>query len=164
MRVFFDTEFPSVHSDALDMISAGFVAENGDELYLEISDFDRDACSTFVLDTVLPLLDAPPENVVPLWAFGDRLAQWLRAFNAPIELVCDFAGDKMLIQHFADEAICGLPHPVKVHVWQPNPAFEYRLSNIADQFWSMPQNMAMQHHALFDARCLKHTFFAMKKT
>ena len=158
MKVFFDTEFPCIYSTTLDLISAGFIADDGRELYLEIADFDHEACSTFVLDTVLPLLDAPKENVIPIKQFGLRLVEWLNAFDAPVELVCDFDDDRRLVEHFSATALAQLTYPPKWLVWAPNPSFEYKCANISDEFWSAPQNIAMQHHALFDARCLRHVF------
>lgn len=55
MKIFFDTEFTDFQNGKL--ISAGFVTEAGREFYVELTDTLRERdCTTFVLDTVLPLL------------------------------------------------------------------------------------------------------------
>jgi hypothetical protein len=58
MLIFLDTEFTSF--DHPELISMGLVGEDGREFYAERTDYQRDACSDFVLETVLPLLGRVP--------------------------------------------------------------------------------------------------------
>lgn len=63
MRIFLDTEFTDlvgvVHDPAL--ISIGLVTEDGrSSFYVELTNnYTEDVCSYFVIQNVLPLLDAP---------------------------------------------------------------------------------------------------------
>ena len=56
MRIFFDTEFSGLNSDPR-LLSIGFVADNGNELYIElIEGWTVEKCSSWVQEHVLPLL------------------------------------------------------------------------------------------------------------
>ena len=61
MIVYFDTEFTSLDFSLtfeMKLISAGFVAENGQEFYFELLDnYQKSDCSGFVIDNVLPHLN-----------------------------------------------------------------------------------------------------------
>lgn len=100
MKIYYDTEFTTLDGNVdWDMISAGFVAENGREWYMEITDFLREDCSDFVVETVLPLLgkgDLLPERMAGVH-FGWRFANWLSEFGENIELVSDTTCDWWLI-------------------------------------------------------------------
>jgi hypothetical protein len=58
-HVFFDTELTDLLTPQL--ISIGLVAQNGDELYLELLDVSNAECSDFVGAVVLPFLDQPQQ-------------------------------------------------------------------------------------------------------
>lgn len=154
MRIFFDTEFTTLQADAnVYLISAGFVAEDGQrEFYAEITDFPREACSQFVREVVLPLLDAPTEQRFTEAMFGMHLVEWLNEFDEPVDLFCDSSHDWNLVADAIREARSGLRHPLKAFVAQSDSPdaldAEYR-------FWQQPENKGRQHHALFDARCLR---------
>lgn len=100
MRIYFDTELPSLDSPRQDMISAGFVAEDGREFYVEITDFRREDCSDFVVQTVLPLLgkgDVLPQCIAGSH-FAWRFCNWLDALNAPeFSLISDSTIDWWLV-------------------------------------------------------------------
>lgn len=55
MLIFVDTEFTSLEEPYL--ISAGLVAADGQELYIEFAGVSQMLCSLFVQETVWPLLD-----------------------------------------------------------------------------------------------------------
>lgn len=156
MRIYFDTEFTTL--DALaenELISAGFVAENGREWYVELTDFRYSECSPFVREAVLPLLGEP--GVVHLTAeeFGPRLSAWLSAFGEPIDLVTDYPGDWYLLNDYARFSHKSMNYPVRAQIWQRSgePAVEEILSEAEVAFWL--QYPGKQHHALYDARRLK---------
>lgn len=85
IRVFYDTEFTTPGRDG-DLISIGCVTENytnadgrraHDRLYIEILDYDRSSMSSFVEQTVLPLLSLHnPERLTRDQA-AVRVTQWL---------------------------------------------------------------------------------------
>lgn len=154
MRIFFDTEFTTLQADAdAYLISAGFVSEDGNhELYAEITDFPRHNCSPFVREEVLPLLDAPAEQRFTEIMFAIRLVEWLNEFNDPLELFSDSPMDWNLLADTIREVRSDLAHSIKFLVTrQDSPdavETEYR-------FWQQPENIGKQHHALYDARCLR---------
>lgn len=161
MRIFFDTEFTTLQADAdAYLISAGFVSEDGDhEFYAEITDFPRHDCSPFVREVVLPLLDAPAEQRFTEIMFAIRLVEWLNEFDEPIELFSDSPTDWNLLADAVREVRSDLAHSIKFFVTrQESPdarETEYR-------FWQQPENKGKQHHALYDARCLRLTLLALE--
>lgn len=90
MKVYFDTEFVSLWRP--EMMSAGFAAEDGKTLYIEVP-FDPFYLSRFSSDVVRPLLEDRP--LVPAVA-AEKVREFLRQYDAP-ELVCDFIGDWWLL-------------------------------------------------------------------
>jgi hypothetical protein len=158
MRIFYDTEFTSL--DGLvdwDMISAGFVTENGEEWYVEITDFLREDCSEFVVDNVLPLLgkgDKIPERMSRTH-FAWRLCNWLEKFGEPINLISDAACDWSLVNGYCHAEFRTLPFKVQGQIWQRSerPSIKQALEKVEAEFWKA--NLGMQHHALYDARRLK---------
>ncbi len=158
MRIYYDTEFTSL--DGLvdwDMISAGFVAADGQELYIEITDFLEENCSEFVVETVLPLLgqgDRIPVRM-PSTHFAWRLCNWLESFGEPIQLVSDSAIDWNVVHGYCYAEFSSFPVKVQGQVWQPSEAIEVQsvLESAEIEFWNA--NPGMMHHALYDARRLK---------
>jgi len=67
MLVFLDTEFTQFA--APDLISIALVAEDGREFYGERSDYNRESCSAFVVETVVPLLGRVPGAASTVHAF-----------------------------------------------------------------------------------------------
>lgn len=154
MRIFFDTEFTTLQADAdVYLVSAGFITEDGDrEFYAEITNFPRNECSQFVREVVLPLLDAPDDQRMTEHVFAFNLVAWLDEFDEPIDLFSDSPMDWNLIADAIREARGVLRHPLKAYVARiesPDALeTEYR-------FWQQPGNKGKQHHAMFDARCLR---------
>lgn len=156
MRIYYDTEFTSLDGNIdWDMISAGFVAEDGREWYAEIEDFNLAECSQFVVDTVLPLLGQHPAERIPGKQFGARFGQWLATFQEDIELISDARCDWWLIYSMADQALQQLPYRVQNRTWQPidDVQIQSALQEGEARFWT--ENPGRQHHALFDARRLR---------
>lgn len=156
MRIYFDTEFTTM--DALaecELISAGFVAEDGREWYAELTDFRTSECSAFVHERVLPQLGAPGTLRLTSDEIGPRLAEWLATFGEPIDLVTDYAGDWYLLNDYARFSFKALPNQVRGQVWQrlEHPLVVPALIEAEAGFWST--HPGRQHHALYDARRLK---------
>ena len=87
MKLFLDTEFTDFVDSEL--ISIGIVDENGREFYAELTDFRREACSGFVVDTVLPLLGQYSASLVGTKHYvSHRLAEWLAEYRETGATVC----------------------------------------------------------------------------
>lgn len=156
MRIYYDTEFTSLDGNVDgDMISAGFVTDDGREWYAEITDFNRNECSPFVVETVLPLLGRVPAEHMSGDHFDARFAHWLASFEEDIELVSDSGCDWFLVNGMAYLALQELPRRVQGRVWQrtDDVVVLAELDQIEASFWLA--NPGMQHHALLDARRLK---------
>jgi len=54
-KIFFDLEFTGLNQNA-DIISAGFVSENNEELYIEFNDYDINKCDNWVREYVIARL------------------------------------------------------------------------------------------------------------
>lgn len=158
MRIYYDTEFTSLDGNVdWELISAGFVTEDGQEWYAEITDFPHENCSEFVQENVLPLLGqggVGPERMAGD-EFAGRLCAWLRTFSAPIELISDAACDWALVNGYCYTEFRTLEHKVEGKLWFPSERqiTRLRLSKAESDFWDA--NRGMQHHALFDARRLR---------
>ena len=154
-RIYYDTEFTSLGVGA-QLISAGFISECGQSWYAEITNFERERCTAFVLEAVLPLLDARPEQQFSAAQFGSALAAWLADFADEIELVSDYSGDWYQIEGLAGENLRVLPHRVYPRVWKRSADKHIRLElELAESsFWHLRPKR--QHHALEDARRLEY--------
>ncbi len=139
--VFVDSEFTSLAEPRL--ISFAAVADDGARFYTELSDWPRDACSQFVRDTVLPLLDG---DFVPHPVAADEFARWLeaRAAEAPVTLVSDSGFDRWAV---AD--LLGREDLPPGCAWQRVPIHYEQLDAAVGSLG------LRRHHALDDARALR---------
>lgn len=157
IKIFFDTEFSSLVASDVYLISAGFISEDGKhEFYEEINSIPLHECSQFVKDVVIPLLDAPESKRVSLALFGAHLVEWLNSFDEPVTLVTDYAGDWLLVREAIGDLYSELKHSVKGMA-------VYCGANTVDveeHFWSRYENQGKQHHAMYDARCLRECWLA----
>lgn len=158
MKIYYDTEFTSLDGLAdRDMISAGFVAEDGREWYIEITDFLREDCSPFVVDTVLPLLgkgDRIPERLAGMH-FAWRLGNWLESFGQPITLISDSSCDWHLLNSYCYSEFSTLPFKIRMEVWKHSENLDIQrvVNDVEAAFWAA--HPGMMHHALYDTRRLK---------
>ena len=151
MKVFFDTEFTSfgLNSD-MKLISAGFVAENGEEFYFElINHYEECECSSFVHEAVLPHLNSKKHGMYEA-EVRLRFKHWIDSLNETIELCSDAIGyDWGLVIELIDQHD-GWPKklsrkPISANSHETQQGFEL-------YFESNPE--AIRHHALWDARAL----------
>lgn len=160
MLIFLDTEFTDFVRP--DLISIALVSEDGREFYAERTDYHRDACSSFVRETVLTLLDRVPGAVCSRAELTLRLRDWFETLSEPATIIYDFEGDWLLLAN----AYLGRYHrqpPAnvgdKLHLDSytiTHPVFEQAQSRIHTQ--DMPP-----HHALADARALMAGYRAWYK-
>ncbi len=155
MRIFLDTEFTDlvgiIHETKL--ISAGLVADDGQECYVELLDqYDRDECSDFVHEAVLPHL-RPEKHGLRAPEAAARIKAWIEAFGEPVEIVTDSPGyDFGLVANLLRDHDCwpaNLPPamPKRVDPTNVDPGIER---------YFQYQPMAIRHHAGWDARALAY--------
>lgn len=160
MLVFLDTEFTEFVRP--DLISIALVSEDGREFYAERTDYHRDACSDFVRETVLTLLDRVPGATCNRSELTLRLRDWFEALPEPATIIYDLEGDWLLLA----DAYLGSDHrqpPAnvgdKLHLDSyaiTHPVFQRALNHIYTQDWP-------PHHALADARALMAGYRAWHK-
>lgn len=156
MQIYFDTEFTHLEGTAeRELISAGFVSEDGREWYAEISDFNRALCSPFVVSTVLPLLEENTETALTAEMFGYRLSTWLGSFGEDVELIADHSADWELLTKYISAHLAAPPCRIRGTVWQPPNDESQRIQMLEAELRFWFANPRKQHHALFDARRLK---------
>lgn len=101
MLIFLDTEF----SDFIDceLISIGMVSEDGQhECYLEVQDFDRAKCNSFVQSAVWSQLGKFDDAKVSKQALPARLRDWFATLPRGITLACDSQHDRDLLADALD--------------------------------------------------------------
>lgn len=147
MLIFLDTEF----TDFIDceLISIGMVAEDGQyEFYAELTDYNKDICSHFVLDAVVPHLGKIPGASCTRNELTQRLWQWFATLPENVQIATELITDVELLWDALSE---GLPENLDKSVFNLRPLFEDPSFNTAvtryheefDHPW---------HHALHDAK------------
>ena len=93
MLIFLDTEFTDFAHGKL--ISIGFAAENGQQLYLESEEFSVSECSEFVREMVLPLLSKGVDVLCDKNRLKSRILDWFSKFRdlGGVVVVYDYDGD-----------------------------------------------------------------------
>ena len=151
MKVFFDSEFTGLTSDPR-LISIGMVAEDGQELYIELKDGWTEAkCSRWVLEHVVPML-GKGEQLARREA-GPLIMSWLSAVASHTMILCDTDWDSTLLTQLLDE--CGIvrtDYQLELLVFSGKAA--------ANQFEEMKREYFVihpvkQHHALNDAHAFR---------
>lgn len=155
-RLFFDCEFTDLRNSA-SLISAGFITQSGDPFYVELSDYQEEACNDFVKATVLPLLSLPPVSTADFIA---SLTAWLLPLGKDLLFISDSEWDRrILAKSFALQSFA-LPS---------NWAFQKAPDNFSSGLQRTMFNDEMeafflrnpdqkQHHALTDARAIRQAY------
>ena len=153
MKIFLDTEFTYLGGIEHDikLISAGLVAEDGSECYVElVGHYDESECSDFVHEAVLPHLK-PEKHGLPAPEAAAKIKAWIEAFGEPVEIMTDSPGydfgllSDLLRDHDAWPANLPTATPRRVDPTNIDPGIER---------YFQYQPMAIRHHALWDARAL----------
>ncbi len=101
MDIHVDTEFTSLSDPRL--IAIGAVAGESRSFYGIVSDFPRRACTRFVIEHVLPVLDAnPADATLPHDALAHAFCDWLAGLAASgnrscrlfVDDECDFGAKR----------------------------------------------------------------------
>lgn len=146
MIVFLDTEYTDPIQ--IDLISIGMVSEDGRaEFYTERDDYRADDCNAFVKSAVLPLLDAPPANVVSRDELATRLLEWFATLPRRIIIGCDDRTDYELLI----DALDGQVPPNLAGIKDVRPLIDKTAFHAAACRYHQ-QPGCPWHHALHDAR------------
>lgn len=154
MNVFIDTEF----TDFLDpkLISIGMAAEYGEDFYAE-TDYPEDLCSSFVRETVVPLLGQLPHSFVHIESLRMEIIKWLEIVRRDYEdvYICfDCETDWDLFCHALDNRIPSWIHPKLV--WSE--------INELMLFHFFESSRLPEHHALYDAQANRYAYRPLSKS
>lgn len=152
MKIYIDTEFTDLIGIVCDikLISAGFVAETGEEFYFELKDhYEEGECSSFVCEVVLPELDHQKYGMTVSNACS-QMKTWIESFKDQVELCTDAPGyDWGFLYDFFESNNCWPTNLIRKPVNVNNHAIQQGIENYFEF-----QPMAIRHHALWDARAL----------
>jgi hypothetical protein len=166
MKIFFDTEFSHLGSDwnpERHLISIALVSMDGREFYAEPNDtWDDNLCSMFTLKTVIPLLQGG-EHAMSISEVNARLKAFIESFDAPVSLVSDApAYDWPFVRELFDYG--GWPANLKRECEQlcfEEMSQRHRYEAALADYWKTHD--AKRHHALIDARSMRHAWkYAMR--
>lgn len=151
MKVFFDTEFTALSSDPR-LLSIGFAAESGEELYIEFSDgWTEDRCSPWVREHVLPLFGTSPQ--LRRSEACERIALWLTALPTFPLLLGDTDWDTILLDQLLTECAVD-PNTYKLQLVKL-PTRELTMAFEAAKRSYFDHEAVSRHHALCDARAFR---------
>ena len=151
MTVFFDTEFTGLTSDPR-LLSIGMVADDGQELYIELTDGWTEAmCSPWTRQHVLPML-GEGEQLARREA-GRRIGDWLASFSVLPTLLGDTDWDTTLLTQLLEES--KLPKgSYKVELLAFSSKEQAKsFEGAKQQYFKLKQ--AVPHHALTDAHAFR---------
>ena len=139
--VFVDSEFSSLEAPAL--LSFGAAAAEGQTFYVELEHDPQVVCSSFVEQTVLPLMENSP---TPRARAAERFMAWLRdgAGGRPVRLISDSGFDRWALWELL--AAEDVPEGV---LWQRAPVAYSELDRLSEEL------RLRRHHALDDALALR---------
>lgn len=171
MRVYLDTEFTQLNDGKL--ISLGLVSENSERtFYAELTDsYKLEDCSDFVVETVLPLLDAPdlPEKVSYRAVYAkmtraqcrEHLGYWIAAIQEPVQINSDAPN---LDWPLFKELFAVHPWPAMLDPECRNcfPSALRQELYLAEEEKYYARSMR-RHHALDDAIVMRHAAQAVEK-
>ena len=174
LHVFLDTEFTYL-AETASLISIGLITADGDRsFYAELSDtYIQEECSDFVLQEVLPLLDAKriadPVNYKQIYArmtlaeTSLHLNYWFAALIDPVQVWSDAPNyDWRYIQQLFNAN--GLPYNLLATpnaILGEDTSANARYQNTVEREYS--QNILKRHHALDDAKAMRLGWLEIKK-
>ena len=168
MKIFFDTEFTGLHKDTT-LISIGLIAENGEEFYGGMSDYDRSQVDEWIEENVIKhmyLGENKSYHYGTKKEISEKLNKWLKQFET-VEWVSDVCHYDFVL---LIDLICG--HALKMpygilnaacHDINQDIANYYNISEI-DAFDKSREEIiesfgvmidGTKHNALYDAKVIK---------
>lgn len=172
MKVFIDTEFTDFKDSRL--ISIGLVTEDGERsFYAELTDnYTQDDCSYFVLETVLPLLDAPelPAEVDYKAVYAkmtvdqcrQHLASWFYALQEPVKVVSDSNYDQDFLRALLNDDWPAMLDRERHYVAFGECGWLRYSSKTDDYFAKHPR--LRRHHAMDDVRVMRTVVMQIEAT
>ena len=162
MKIFFDTEFTGLHKDTT-LISIGLVDENNRSLYIELSDYDRSQCDSWIRKNVLAHLVGI--NPMPRKKASETLEEWLSIYDK-VELVSDCCHYDMVL--FVDlfggafdmpKNVCPACHDINQDIAEyldisETEAFDYSREKLVEGF----DIEGDKHNCLYDAKVIKKIY------
>lgn len=150
MKVFFDTEFTGLQKHTT-LISIGCVAEDGQEFYAELNDFDESQVDGWLKENVMVHLRGPAENTSQV---SNRLKEWLSQFDK-VEIWSDcLAYDWVLFNHLFGHAF-NIPNNVYYIPFDICTLFKVKGVDPDISREEFTRSAGMKHNALHDARIIK---------
>lgn len=148
MLIFLDTEFTNLTQPTL--ISIGLVADSGEELYLESSEFCHADCSQFVREVVLPQLGKTADATVDRSELKRRILSWLEQFfdRDRVKVVYDYDGDWILLRDVVDG---------EIPEWMGHENIWRDVSDLLVERFFMETGLT-DHHALNDAKANRYAY------
>jgi hypothetical protein len=139
--VFIDSEFSSLEAPAL--LSFGAATAEGQTFYAELERDLQIEYSSFVEQTVLPLMENSP---TPRERAAEQFISWLRdcAAGRPVRLISDSGFDRWALGQ-----LLGAEDPPEGVSWQRAPVAYSELDRLSDEL------RLRRHHALDDALALR---------
>jgi len=154
MKVFFDTEFTGLHQGT-SLISIGMVAEDGRELYIELSDYKQDQVNDWIQENVIANLTESTvsdtkntaRQIKDFLSQYDQVEMWSDCLAYDWVLFNELFGGAFEIPknvYYIPFDICTL---MKVKGVDP----DVNREEFSDKLWGD----ARKHNALHDARVIK---------
>jgi len=144
MLIYLDTAFTDPAYG--DIISLALVAESGDELYLEFTDYPKNRVSAFVRETVEPLLGRTPNTVLTTRVSARTPLSQFLARHPDATIACQHNIDWWLLTELLADAGPGELHAINV---------SQRVDELRRQHFYV-QRRALRNHALHDARACQY--------
>lgn len=174
--IFMDGEFADLSSNGVKLLSIGLIADNGKEIYLELTYREED-CSEWVKNNVIPFLRAPK---ISKFAAVDKIDNFIRenyGDEQPV-LVADVNQyDWLAIKYLYDTATQNtaayVPYPIDIPfyyipidlstiMWMKGIDIDCSRMDLAKEL-KMDISNIHQHNALDDARVVKYLFENLTK-
>lgn len=157
MKVFFDTEFTGLHQNTT-LISVGCVAEDGQEFYAELIDYDLNQINGWLKENALENLvgSAGDAIVGDSRRVSEKLGEWLESLG-PVQMWSDVA-------HYDWVLFCNLfggafTIPDNVHYICRDLATLLEVAGIDPDInreeYAGLDDSGQKHNALWDARVIK---------
>ena len=184
MNLFFDTEFTGLHKDTT-LISIGIVAENGKKFYAELTDYDREQCTSWISDNVLPnTILGGNQNLAKQLGANDnttaviakkellriQLEKWLNQFDEiqfvsdvchyDFTLLIDIFGGAFDLPRNVSPVCRDINQDIARHYdISEREAFDITREDLVQSNFCCPEiNESMKHNALHDAEIIKIIF------
>ena len=152
MLIFFDTEFSGLTSDPR-LLSIGFVADDGSELYVEFLDgWSEENCSPWVREHVLPLLG--DGELLTRRDAARRIHLWLTSIEKEPTVMGETDWDTTLLANLLRENHIAPDSCALLKILNKISKSQVKSFEVAKQSY-FDSNGVTQHQALNDARAFR---------